>query len=338
MKKTGGRKTISRRTLIEWIGSAAVLSLSSPLIAACARQGSVAPPGAASEPDALAASGGTDAATDTVAAPATQGGSAADSDPGTATDSGPATDIAPAPQGGSAAETTGGSAADSDPGTQGGSAAESDADSAPDSATGPTSALDTTCDTGLAAGSTDTHSVFEGWGERTVDPQELADLLAGWELSIEGMVENPVRLGFCDLLELGLHSQVTDFHCVEGWSIYDVPWDGVPLSVLLDMVRPKASATHLKILCETGKYTESLALDIAREPKSILALGINEHTLPLKHGFPARVVVPRLLGYKNPKYVTAIELVDYEHEGFWSAYGYPVAGLVPEGRLRPGKF
>ena len=89
MKKTGGRKTISRRTLIEWIGSAAVLSLSSPLIAACARQGSVAPPGAASEPDALAASGGTDAATDTVAAPATQGGSAADS--GTVPDPGPQT-------------------------------------------------------------------------------------------------------------------------------------------------------------------------------------------------------------------------------------------------------
>ena len=70
----------------------------------------------------------------------------------------------------------------------------------------------------------------------------------------------------------------------------------------------------------------------------MLALGINGHTLPLKHGFPARVVVPRLLGYKNPKFVRRIELVDFEHVGYWSNFGYAVEGLVPEDRLREGKY
>ncbi len=190
----------------------------------------------------------------------------------------------------------------------------------------------------VQAGTLDTHPVFDAWGERTVDQQTLADLLNNWVLVVKGLVENPVELRICDLIKIGLEKHIVDFHCVEGWSIYDVPWNGIPLSVILDLVKPTNLATHMKIVCQTGKYTESLSLEVAREPKSILALGINDHTLPLKHGFPARIVVPRLLGYKSPKFVQTIELVHYQHVGYWPKFGYTVEGLVPENRLRPGKY
>lgn len=192
-------------------------------------------------------------------------------------------------------------------------------------------------DCGFAPGPTD-HPVMQGWGERTVDRQDLAAILASWQLTVDGMVANPRTFTFCDLRDLGLDFQSTDFHCVEGWSILDVPWDGVRLSRILDLVSPNPEAAFLKITCRGGTYTESLAVDIAREPRSLLALGIGGSTLPLKHGFPCRIVVPRLLGYKNPKYVERIELVTSEHAGFWPRFGYPVAGEVPAARLREGKY
>ncbi len=180
--------------------------------------------------------------------------------------------------------------------------------------------------------------VFEKWGERTVDPQDLASLLASWRLTINGLVRTPLTLDFCQLRDLGLVGQVTDFHCVEGWSILDVPWDGIPLARLLDLAGVRPEAGFLKIHSVGGRYTESLPLPVAREPRTLLALGIGGSTLSLKHGFPARIVVPRLLAYKSPKYVTRIELTDTEHVGFWPRFGYPVSGEVPPERLREGKY
>ncbi len=193
------------------------------------------------------------------------------------------------------------------------------------------------CDPRFEPGAEDL-PVFESFPVRTVDPPDLAAILASWRLSIGGMVRREVTLSFCDLLEMGTGTQVTDFHCVEGWSVWDVPWDGVPLSKLLDRAGPRSDATFLKMGCVGGRYSESLPIAVAREPRTILALGIGGRTLPLSHGFPARVVVPRLLGYKNPKYVTRIDLVDFEHPGFWSRFGYPVSGEVPPERLREGRF
>lgn len=216
-------------------------------------------------------------------------------------------------------------------------------DSAPDpappgdDAIGDTGTKDVEDNCGFEPGGAD-HPVMQGWGERTVDRQDLAGILASWQLVVEGRVEQPRTFTFCELRDLGLDFQSTDFHCVEGWSILDVPWHGIRLARILDLVQPTADATFLKITCRGGIYTESLALEVAREPRTLLALGIGGNTLPLKHGFPCRIVVPRLLGYKSPKYVERIELVSSEHVGFWPRFGYPVAGEVPPTRLREGKY
>ena len=87
--------------------------------------------------------------------------------------------------------------------------------------------------------------IFTHWKVNTVDTQNLADILASWTLAIDGLVTNPIVLGFADVLALERQDQVTDFHCVEGWSVYDVPWIGVPLSRLLDLAGADATATYL---------------------------------------------------------------------------------------------
>lgn len=182
------------------------------------------------------------------------------------------------------------------------------------------------------------HSVFTGWGERTVDRQELESILQNWTLTVDGMVETPITLSFAELLNISRTDMLVDFHCVEGWSIYDVPWKGIHLSDLFSQVGVSSEATHVTFHTIGGSYNESLPLPIALEPRTLLAYGIGDETLPLRHGFPLRIVIPRLLAYKSAKYIERIELTNRPVNGFWVSRGYPYDGLVPERRLRDGKY
>ncbi len=181
-------------------------------------------------------------------------------------------------------------------------------------------------------------AIYDNWKVRTVDHQALATLLVDWELRIDGLVDEPMNLSFADLLKLERQDQVTDFHCVEGWSVHDVPWNGVHLSSLLDRVGAQSGATHLTFHSSGDVYTESLPMDEALEPRTLLAYGVGCHTLPLEHGFPLRVVMPRKLGYKSAKYVDRIEVTDEPIDGYWVKLGYSYEADVPEHRLRPGKY
>lgn len=182
------------------------------------------------------------------------------------------------------------------------------------------------------------HEIYSTWPVRTVDRQELEEILSGWTLGVGGLVETERTYMFAQLMELARQDQVMDFHCVEGWSVLDVPWNGVHLSTLLDLSHPLPAATHVTFHTMGGRYNESLPLPIALEPHTILSYGVGGSTLPLDHGFPLRLVVPRLYAYKSAKYVTRLELADHAVEGFWVGAGYPYLGEVPESRLRPGKY
>ncbi|MHB8773064.1 MAG: molybdopterin-dependent oxidoreductase [Syntrophales bacterium] len=180
--------------------------------------------------------------------------------------------------------------------------------------------------------------IFADWPVRTVDEQDLVRILAGWRLEVGGLVEKPRSYSFAEILALPRTDQVKDFHCVEGWSVHDVPWNGVTLSHILRQARPTKKTTHVNIRTIGNRYNDSLPLAVARESKTILAYGIAGSTLPLDHGFPLRVVVPRLLGYKNAKYVERLELTDKPLRGYWVAAGYEQAGTVQPNRLRKGRY
>ena len=183
-----------------------------------------------------------------------------------------------------------------------------------------------------------TDPIFSDWYENTVDTQNLADILANWTLTVDGMTSNPLSLGFADLIALARQDQVTDFHCVEGWSVDDVPWNGVSLASMLDLAGAAPSATYLSFYSVGGEYSESLPISVAREPRTLLGYGVGGSTLPLAHGFPLRLVVPRLYGYKSAKYLSRIEVTDHAITGYWEQYGYSYGGEVPASLLRPGKY
>jgi DMSO/TMAO reductase YedYZ molybdopterin-dependent catalytic subunit len=194
----------------------------------------------------------------------------------------------------------------------------------------------------IFAATADAMTTISPWGENTVDPQDEASLLDSWTLTVDGLVETPVELTFAELLALKRQDQVTDFHCVEGWSVWDVPWNGVHISTLLERVKPLSGATHVTFHCVEAangkKYDESLPLDVGLEAKTLLAYGADDLALPLRHGFPLRCVIPRLHGYKGAKTIERVELTDKPISGFWVQRGYPYDAPVEPERLREGKY
>ena len=181
-------------------------------------------------------------------------------------------------------------------------------------------------------------TLYDTWRGNTVDPQDLTALLTTWKLRVDGMVERAGSFSFAELLGLQRRDQITDFHCVEGWSVLDVPWNGIHMDALMDLVGASGAATHLTFHCFGGVYSESLPLAIARETHTLLAYGIGGKTLPLTHGFPLRLVVPRLFGYKSAKWVERVEFTDAPANGFWVERGYSYEAEVQASRLREGKY
>ena len=158
---------------------------------------------------------------------------------------------------------------------------------------------------------------------------------ADWTLRITGLVENPSEFRMARLRAMPSRTQITRHDCVEGWSAIG-KWTGVPLAEVLKIVRPKPSVRYAVFHCADAMsegdppeyYYESIDMDDAYHPQTILAYGLNGKDMPIKNGAPLRLRVERQLGYKHAKYVHTIELVEtFVHVGsgwggYWEDYGY----------------
>lgn len=159
------------------------------------------------------------------------------------------------------------------------------------------------------------------------DSEEYRRLQAGgwseYRLRIVGLVENPVDLGYDDLLAMPKHEQTTQQYCVQGWSGI-ARWGGVAMSDILDLVRPTPDAKWVVFYSfaegpetpRTGRYYDCHAIEAMRDELSILAYEMNGEPLPETYGAPLRLRNERELGFKQVKWIEAIEFVDsFEHLG-----------------------
>ena len=110
------------------------------------------------------------------------------------------------------------------------------------------------------------------------------------------------------LLALPRAEQVSDFHCVTGWSVDNVHWAGVRLRDLLAAVRPTPDAEALTFVSAEHPYSDSLTLDQALLPDVMLAYEMDGEPLTRPHGAPVRLVIPEMYGYKGVKWVEQITL------------------------------
>lgn len=143
-----------------------------------------------------------------------------------------------------------------------------------------------------------------------------------WRFTLDGLVERPKAWNWASFLQLARSVQVSDFHCVTGWSVYDNTWEGIPLSALLREVTIKPEASHVKFYSGDGVYTDALTLDQARMDDVMVAVLHDGKPIHRDYGGPVRLIVPRMYAYKSVKWLERIELIDYAHIGYWEERGY----------------
>jgi DMSO/TMAO reductase YedYZ molybdopterin-dependent catalytic subunit len=161
--------------------------------------------------------------------------------------------------------------------------------------------------------------VFKANG--SVDPRTpeylalKANGFADYKLRVHGRVANELALSLPDLRARPSRTQITRHDCVEGWSCIG-QWTGAPLGALLQQAQPRDDARFVVFHCADSldnnaeRYYESCHVREAFHPQTILAYDLNGAPLDVPHGAPLRLRIERKLGYKQAKYLMAIELVD----------------------------
>jgi len=165
---------------------------------------------------------------------------------------------------------------------------------------------------------------------------------APYRLTVKGMVEREVSFSLDELRNMPARSQITRHDCVEGWSCI-AKWTGTQLGPILDMAGVKPQARFCVYHCFDNiqrtlagdiLYYESSDLVDAYHPQTILSYGLNDQVLPVANGAPIRLRIERALGYKQPKYLHTIELVDdlkpfgQGKGGYWPDNGYDWYGGI----------
>lgn len=136
-----------------------------------------------------------------------------------------------------------------------------------------------------------------------------AQHFANWRVVIHGHVDRPGQLSLAELRALPARSQITELVCEEGWS-YVAEWTGTPLAEVLTAVGARASARYVVYYSSDTDWWDSIDIDEAMHPQTLLAWGMNGGDLPVPFGGPLRVRVPRQLGYKSIKFVERIFVTD----------------------------
>ncbi|MEG3124351.1 molybdopterin-dependent oxidoreductase [Sphingomonas sp. GB1N7] len=140
----------------------------------------------------------------------------------------------------------------------------------------------------------------------------VAENFAGWKLKVGGLVTRPLDLSLAQLRSMPSRTQITRHDCVEGWSAIG-KWHGPTLKSLLQTAGIRADARYIVFTCADlysgANYYESIDLIDAFHPQTILAWAMNDAVLSVGHGAPIRLRVERQLGYKQAKYVMAVDAV-----------------------------
>ncbi len=158
--------------------------------------------------------------------------------------------------------------------------------------------------------------------KNVIDPRIETDT---WRLEIFGLVTYPRLYGYDDLLQLAPYEQESTLMCISnrvGSGLFsNALWDGVQLRTLLNEAGVREGAVEVKLYGADG-YIDTFAIDKALGSSTMLAHTMNGEPLPQKHGGPVRLLVPGLFGEKNIKWITGIEVVDYDAKGFYEQQGW----------------
>lgn len=143
-----------------------------------------------------------------------------------------------------------------------------------------------------------------------------------WLFRVDGLVERPIKWSWTEFLASPRVVQVSDFHCVTGWSVTSCTWEGIPLNRLLEQAGVKNTAKMVKFYSSDGEYTDAITIEQTWMEDVMVAVMLDGKLIPKDLGGPVRLVVPQMFGYKSVKWLNRIELIDSDHTGYWEKRGY----------------
>jgi DMSO/TMAO reductase YedYZ molybdopterin-dependent catalytic subunit len=142
-----------------------------------------------------------------------------------------------------------------------------------------------------------------------------------WRLELSGLIADKRPWTVRDLQAMPQSSMVIKHICVEGWS-YIGGWTGVPLRIFLERVGADLRAQYVAFKT-ADDYPSSIDMATALHPQTLLAIKYGGETLADPFGYPVRLRMATKLGYKNPKWISALEVTNTYPGGFWEKKGFP---------------
>ena len=165
--------------------------------------------------------------------------------------------------------------------------------------------------------------------KNVIDPRVNVDL---WHLEVNGLVQNPITYRFQDLKGFNQVEQETTLMCIsnglDAGLISNAVWKGITLRDLIDPAGPMADARRVRLF-GVDNYTDTIPLEKALDPATILAWAMNGVDLPHRHGYPLRAIVPGYFGEKHVKWLTRIELTGDNVKGFYETQGWGPDFMTP---------
>jgi DMSO/TMAO reductase YedYZ molybdopterin-dependent catalytic subunit len=141
-----------------------------------------------------------------------------------------------------------------------------------------------------------------------------------YRLIVDGLIERKEPWTLEQLNALPQETQITRLICVEGWSAIG-KWTGVPLRAFLERIGADLTARYVHFACAEG-YSSSIDMPTALHPQTQMTLKFDGEVLPTRFGFPMRIRIPTKLGFKNPKHVVGLAVLNHYTGGYWEDQGY----------------
>jgi DMSO/TMAO reductase YedYZ molybdopterin-dependent catalytic subunit len=141
-----------------------------------------------------------------------------------------------------------------------------------------------------------------------------------YKLVVDGLVASKRPWTLEQLYALPQQTQITRLVCVEGWSAIG-KWTGAPLKEFLVRIGADLTAKYVHFACAEG-YSVSIDMPTALHPQTQMTFKFDGRLLPTRLGFPLRIRIPTKLGFKNPKYVVGIAVLNNYTGGYWEDKGY----------------
>ena len=151
-------------------------------------------------------------------------------------------------------------------------------------------------------------------------------------LRIEGLVERPYTLTLKEIEAMKDKTEFVTLECignsVGGDSIGNALWEGVTLKKVIEKASPKQGIVKTVFYAEDG-YSDSIPYSLSLSDEVFLAFRMNGEPLPRQHGYPLRAIVPGIYGMKHVKWLSKVELVNFDYKGYWEKKGWSDEAVIP---------